>query len=107
MQCGCDPSNCDKVEEEVLKQLESIQMGDIDYEFEPSRISIENAYLGITDSPDAIEGWYVSQMLDSTFMTTSQKCKAIENVTKEDIINCSKTLELDTVYKLVPMGDEE
>lgn len=104
VQCGCEEENTEKAVQEILNQLEIIKSGDFDAEFQSSKISIINSYSSVSDTPEGIHGWYTGQIADENIKTPAEMCRKIEQVTKEDIIECAKLVCLDTVFRLLSAG---
>lgn len=103
--CGVEKKNIERAKQEILNQLEILQSGDlIDEEISSAKLSLCNSISAMDDTVTGVELWYVSQLKSGGFMTTKEACKAVNAVTKEEIINSAKLVELDTVYVLT--GDE-
>lgn len=101
IQCGCEEENMDKAVAEILHQLELIQQGDCKEELESSRIAIIDALEGVADTPNGLENWYASRLLDDDFRTPAQMAEETRGVTVEQVQDCAGRLSLDTVYRLV------
>lgn len=91
----------DKAVAEILHQLELIQQGDCKEELESSRIAIIDALEGVADTPNGLENWYASRLLDDDFRTPAQMAEETRGVTVEQVQDCAGRLSLDTVYRLV------
>lgn len=107
VQCGCEEENMDKAVNEILNQLEEIKKGNFDYEFESSKIGLSDSINSVNDAPETLEGWYSVQLGDDNFKTPHQSASENNAVTKEQIIECANLISLDTVYKLVSIGEGE
>ena len=106
IQCGCEEENMDKAVAEILHQLEIIQSGDCKAELESSRIAMIDALDGVADTPNGLENWYASRLLDDDFRTPAQVAEETRGVTVEQVQACAGRLSLDTVYRLVAEKEE-
>lgn len=106
IQCGCEEENMDKAVAEILHQLEIIQSGDCKAELESSRIAMIDALDGVADTPNGLESWYASRLLDDDFRTPAQVAEETRGVTVEQVQACAGRLSLDTVYRLVAEKEE-
>lgn len=98
---GIDFDQEDHVRQEVLRELEACQRGEIsDEELAAGKEALLSALRGVPDSPAAIENYYVSVELAFTGRSYSQHMAALVNVTKEDVAACAKRLELHSTYFL-------
>lgn len=107
VQCGCEEENMDKAVAEILKQIEEIKNGNFDYEFNSSKISLTDSINSVYDTPEALESWYASQIIDKEFKAPSESAALNNAVTKEQIIECSNLVTLDTVFRLVSAEEAE
>lgn len=106
--CGIEKANIEKTKEEILNQLNILKNGDItDFEIDSAKMSMANSFKTMADTLSGSEGWYITQMLDKELMSPKQAVEKLNAVTKEDIIDAAKTIELDTVYILTSKGKEE
>jgi len=98
---GVDIKNKDTTFEAIMEQLKDIQNGNIsDAELRDARKSLENFYREITDSPASICSWYLARIIAGRADSPEEAAKLVNAVTKQDIIDISKKLVLDTVYSL-------
>lgn len=95
-------SNMDKpVREEVLRQLEACQKGQISREeLEAAKQSLLSQLKSTHDSPGAIEGYYASAALSGLPLTPFDYAKAVELATLEDVVRAAKQVKPHTVYFL-------
>lgn len=107
VQCGCEEENMDKAVDQILKQIEEIKNGNFDYEFKSSKISMSDSIISVYDTPELIEGWYASQIIDDKLKSPSESAELNNAVTKEQIIECANRVTLDTVYRLVSTGEDK
>lgn len=98
---GIDNKERDHVKELILKQLEEIREGNItDYEFEATIKSLETSIQSLKDSQLQVVDFYLSQLISQTHDTMEGLLGKIQKVTKQDVINVAKKIQLDTVYFL-------
>lgn len=107
VQCGCEEENMDKAVNEILNQLGEIKKGNFDYELASSKAALADSINSVNDAPETLEAWYSIQLGDDEFKTPAQSAAENNGVTKEQIIECSRLVSLDTVYKLVSLGEGE
>lgn len=94
---GISSENYEKVVELVKKQIKEIQDGNItDEELEIAR---EISLTGLQKALDTQDGT-LSIVKDKELFNITNDEELIKNVTKEDVINLSKKLDLDVVYLL-------
>ena len=98
---GIEVSNKELAQNEILAQLENVKQGKItDEELILAKKSLKNAYNELNDSPPSLEGWYLTRSLSDLDDTHEEVCERFMNVTKDDVINVARKLQLDTVYFL-------
>lgn len=91
----------DKALDEILRQLDEIKSGNFDEELQSSKMALCDSLDGLSDTPELLEYWYLSQISEEKLITSQEKAEKIKAVTKEDVIKCAELLTLDTVYRLV------
>lgn len=105
---GIDIKEKDKAKEIILKQLEHIENGKIsDYEFESTIKSLETGVQSLKDSQLQVVDFYLSQLISGTNDTLEQLLEKLKRVTKKDIVNVGKKIQLDTIYFLKPNSENE
>ncbi len=101
---GIEVANKEKAQNEILAQLENIKQGNItEEELILAKKSLKNAYNELNDSPPALEGWYLTRSLSGFSDSHEDVCADFMDVTKEDVINIARKVELDIVYFLEGM----
>ena len=99
--CGVENDNIEKARAAILEQLEGIKQGKItDTEIDYTRLSEKNKFKTVTDTTSGMESWYLAQRLSGTTTNPEDEAIAMEQVTKQDIINTANNMTLDTVYVL-------
>ncbi len=100
---GIQPENGERVETEVLKQLEAIRRGDFsDEELEAARRSLIQRFTSLDDTPAAREGFYTGQTLTDVYLTPEETANRLLAVTREDVCRAAQLATLDSVYMLKP-----
>lgn len=102
---GIDIKERDHAKELILKQLDEIQEGNItDYEFESTIKSLETGIQSLKDSQLQFVDFYLSQLISETHDTLEGLLGKIQRVTRQDVIDIAKKIQLDTVYFLTSDG---
>ena len=98
---GIDFAKEQQTREEIDRQLQAIQSGDItEDELTAAREAILSGLRGTHDAPGAIEGYYSTAALSGMGMTPEEYMEAVQAVTKERIVAAANTLNLHTTYFL-------
>ncbi|OPX46236.1 antilisterial bacteriocin subtilosin biosynthesis protein AlbE [Ruminiclostridium hungatei] len=104
---GIDIKQKDRAKELILEQLEAIKDGRIsDYEFESTIKSLETGIYSLKDSQLQVVDFNLSQLIAQTHDTFEGILAKIKKVTKKDVINVTKKIQLDTVYFLTSKASE-
>jgi predicted Zn-dependent peptidase len=102
---GVEAENAEAAEAEILVQLKALRSGDFtDDEIDSAKKAIINSLNTVVDSANAISAWYFSRLFGGSPETPEQRIKAIENVTRKDLIEAANRMKLDTVYLLTKGG---
>ena len=98
---GIDSNKKQKVQEEVMAQLEACRCGQItEEELNAAKQALRSGLLSTPDAPASIEGYYASAALSGLPLTLEAYMSAVEQVTVEQVAQAAKSLELHTVYFL-------
>ena len=98
---GIEVENKEKVQSEILLQLENMKNGSITLnELDAAKNSIINNYNEISDNPSYYKDWYLNRILAGRFDSPDDAAEMIKTVTIDDIIEIAKNIKLDTVYFL-------
>ena len=98
---GIETQNYDKTTELVKEQIQSIIEGNIsDEELDNSKISLISTMRSLTDSIGGLSDFKFAQDISKTNLSVEDIINYIENVTKEEIVDVFKRLQLDTIYFL-------
>ena len=87
--------------EEIARQLEACQAGDIsELELNAGKEAILSSLRATHDSPGAIEGYYATAALSGMALSPEDYRKAVEAVTLDHVVACAKSLKLHSTYFL-------
>jgi len=98
---GIDPDMDTRVRQEILRQLEACQKGEISrQELTAAKQSLISSLKSTHDSPGAIEGYYAVAALSGLPLTPEAYIRAVEATTAEDVAQAAQKVRLHTVYFL-------
>ncbi len=101
VQSGIESFNEEKAKQAILQQLDDIKNGNFtDEDIESSVKALEDSFKSVTDSPEALDSWFMSQCVSGAYLYPENFIDAFKNVTKEDIMNAARDVTLDTVFML-------
>lgn len=104
---GVEAENADKAKTEILNQLDAVKKGEFtDFEYEASLKSLRDSLNSYNDSQVMLDTWYALKAGNKTLYSPEEIGEKISAITREDIINAAKGVELHTVYKLLPKGEK-
>lgn len=96
---GIDSNHVTLVKDAVLSQLREIQEGHVsDWELAAAQSSLENYCRSMTDNPLELQAFYGSREFFGIDDTTDSYCRALREVTKEQVVELSRQIFLDTVF---------
>ncbi|MCI8601674.1 MAG: insulinase family protein [Oscillospiraceae bacterium] len=99
--CGVAHEDIAAAEKAILQQVDDLRAGAFtDEEMEYARLSLQNDFHSLGESPYSLAGYYLGQALQGTARTPEEECAAISAVGREDIAAAAARLELDTIYLL-------
>lgn len=102
---GIDCENFELAKSAILEQIEDIKSGKVsEREFLAAKKSIFNIYSAVSDSPSAIERFYLGRIINEIDVDISDFLEKISKLTVDDVIGAAKKLSLHTVYFL--RGDD-
>ena len=100
---GVQTENAAHTEQEICKQLHAIREGNFsDEELEAARRSLAQRFAAITDTPAAVERYYVAQTPYNTYPTPTEAAARLQAVTRELVCRAARLTHLDAVYLLLP-----
>ena len=104
--CSLEDDRREEAEAEIRRQLDSLALGDIsDAEWQAAQKSMANAYRQLSDSPAAMEVYYLGRALAGVSVSPEQASARIASLTKEDVVRVAKQMRIDTVFVLHPTGE--
>jgi len=98
---GIEFDKFDETKSEILAQLDEIRNGLFsDEELEFARKAVCSQLVSLTDSPGALEDFYLTQTLTGLDCSPEEYAALCDMVSREDVISVAKSIELDSVYFL-------
>lgn len=98
---GIEVANFQKAYDEILVQMNDIKNGNIsDMEMSAAVLGTVNSINSISDNPFALDDYYLGKIIAGNLIGLDELADKIRNVTKEQITEVSKKIELDTVFFL-------
>jgi predicted Zn-dependent peptidase len=107
---GIAPENLATARAEILAQLDAVRSGGFtDEELEHARKHCASSLRALTDSPGALEEFYLSQTLKGLDYGPAELASLCEMVSRADVLSVAAGIELDSVYFLhgAAAADEE
>lgn len=101
VESGIENANIESAKSAILAEIDDMKKGNIsDFEINSAKLAVVNSTLGVADTVTGLANWYSSQVMDASVDTPEEAAKKISAVTKEEIVNAAKKLQLDTIYVL-------
>ena len=101
LSAGIDFDKEQIVRDEIARQLDAVRQGDItDEELLSAKEALLSSLRGTHDSPGAIEGYYATAALSGLKLTPDTYMEKVHTVTKEQVAEAAKQLQLHTTYFL-------
>ena len=98
---GIEFDKYQQARDEILAQLEAICRGEMEeWELEGARRTIMTAYMTTLDSQSRQEDYWLGQSVAGVEEGLEEFAGRIEQVTREQVVEAAKKLELDTIYFL-------
>ena len=106
--CSLEDERREEAEAEIRRQLAALAAGDItDEEWQAAQKSMENAYRQLSDSPSAMEVYYLGRALAGVSVSPEEGSARIAALSREDVIRVANQMVIDTVFVLHPTGGGE
>ena len=103
---GIESYNEDVAKKAILDQLEAVKNGDFtDDDIDHAKKSLEDSFRSITDSPESLDSWFMSQVVNDSFKYPEEYVEQFNAVMREQIIKAASQVTLDTVFMLA--GNEK
>ena len=98
---GIEFSKYQAVREEIMKQLGEIGKGNIsEEEMQNTKAHLINVYSSLEDDPESTVALKSGWIAEGETRNVSDIIEGIKNVTKDEVIECARSLKLCTVYFL-------
>lgn len=105
---GIDTNNYELARGAIEAQLVDIRNGNVsEQELFAAKKSIYNIYNAVSDSPNAIERFYLGRIINGIDASVSDFLEKIDALTLDDVMRAARALELHTVYFLKGERDGE
>lgn len=105
---GVEKQNAAAAEKEILAQLERVKQGDFaDSDLAAAILGRSDRIRTMFDSQRETESFYLSQMFDTHTCTPDELLEKLAGVTREQIIEAAKDIQLSLTYMLSPKEDGE
>jgi len=104
---GVEFDSFEAAKAEILNQLDAVRTGDFtEEELEAARKSVASDLRSLTDSPGAMEDFYLNQTLKGLDYGPAEEAALCELVTREDVLHIAAGIEPDAVYFLHGPDDD-
>lgn len=101
VRCGIEIANYKKALDTIKEQLEDIKNGDFsEDDLENAKKLILTSIDGVTEEQDTEITYYYGQELSDRFVTVEDYKKYISEVTKKQVMELAKTIQINTIYFL-------
>ncbi len=101
--CGIDPKNEEKAIKAICDQLFIMKKGMFtDFEFESAVKSTRDSLKTYYDSQAMLDMWYSLKIFEENPPSPEELSELVSKVTKEEVCEAAKGIELHTVYSLKP-----
>ena len=97
---GVDFSKRQQAEDEILAQLDSMRSGITEQELADAKRSLISAYRSVSDSPAALESYWLNQILLGQDYDPGTYAALIESVSAADVLRVANSAECDAIYFL-------
>lgn len=98
---GIDFDKETQTRQEILRQLDACQKGEISAEeLTAARQALISSLRGVHDSPSAIESYYATAALSGMPLTPETYIRAVTEVTPEQVIDAARKVTLHSTYFL-------
>ena len=107
--CSLEDDRREEAEAEIRRQLASLAAGDIsDAEWQAAQQSMANAYRQLSDSPSAMEVYFLGRALAGVSISPEEGSARIASLSREDVVRVAQGMKIDTVFVLHPtaVGEE-
>lgn len=103
VESGVEAENADRAEREILAQLDAVKAGDFtEFERESSLKSLRDSLRTYHDSENALDIWYSLKAINCVLYSPEEIAEKLDRITRDDIVNAARGIQIHTVYKLLP-----
>ena len=107
IRCGIEIKNYEKAVQIIKDQLNQMLNGDFsDYDIESAKQLIFATLKGIPETQDGEVIYYFSQELSGKLISLEENIEKIKNVTKDQILDIAKKVQINTIYFLTGNNEE-
>ena len=108
IECGVDDKNLEHTKQTILKEIESMKNGDItDLEIENAKMSIIRLLISIHDRVSTMHSFVSPLYIFDRYIDVDEFLNNINQVTRERIIEVSKTIVKSAIFSIRPMKEVE
>ena len=108
VQSGIEDENEKKATDAILAELKNMKDGKFTAEdIENSKKGLTDAFLSVGDTPESIDAWIGTRVLDEEIIMPQDYAEKINLVTADEIRKAAEKITLDTVYMLSGDGSAE
>lgn len=101
IQSGIEDENEQKATDAILKELDNMKNGNFtEEEIENSKKGLTDAFMSVGDTPESIDAWIGTRVLDEEIILPQDYAEKINEVTAEQIRSAAEKVTLDTIYML-------
>lgn len=98
---GIEFDKYETARDEILAQLEAVRQGEIeDWELEGARRTLIGGHLATLDDQGRQEEFWLGQSVAGLDTSIEELCRQFESITREQVAQAARKLELDTIYFL-------
>ena len=105
VQSGIENENAETAIVEIQNQLKYVAENATEDDLLMSKRSIIDTSKTVCDTPEDIDGWLFSQIMDDEIETPEQHAERINAITLDEVKEAAAAVTLDTIYLLI--GKEE
>lgn len=108
VQSGIEDENEKKATDAILEELQNMKDGKFTSEdVEKSKKGLTDAFLSVGDTPESIDAWVGTRVLDEEIILPQDYAEKINEVTADEIKAAAEKITLDTIYMLSGDGTGE
>lgn len=101
IQSGIEDENEKKATDAILGELDNMKNGNFTAEeIENSKKGLTDAFMSVGDTPESIDAWVGTRVLDEEIILPQDYAEKINSVTAEQIRSAAEKVTLDTIYML-------